>query len=462
MYQPHQHVHFVGIGGIGMCGIAEVLINLGHQVTGSDLRESDITRRLVSLGAAVQIGHHPDHVAGADVVVISSAVATDNPEVVAARDRLIPVIKRAEMLGELMRLKYGVAVAGAHGKTTATSMVATLLAEGGLDPTVVVGGKLNTLGTGARLGQGEFLVAEADESDGSFTRLSPVVVMVTNVDTEHLDYYQTDQAIDEAFVEFMNLVPFYGAAVICLDDPRLAGLIARVRRRTITYGTTSQADFQARDIRADGAASLFRLFYRGQEQGRVRVNMPGRHNVLNALGSIAVAHELGVDLAVAIGACQRYAGVGRRFEYKGTTAGGVPVVDDYAHHPTEIKATLEAARQVYPESRLVVCFQPHRYSRTAHLFDEFTTAFYGADELLVLDIYAAGEKKDPAVSAETLAEAIRAHGHRAVQYLGDRLAAQARLTKTLGPGDVLLTMGAGDAWKVGQYMVRRQEGEGER
>lgn len=459
MYQPHQQVHFVGIGGIGMSGIAEVLINLGHQVTGSDLKASDVTRRLASLGASIQIGHHPDHVAGADVVVISSAVFEDNPEVVAAREGLIPVIRRAEMLAELMRLKYGVAVAGAHGKTTATSIVATLMAEGGLDPTVVVGGKLNTLGTGARLGQGEFLVAEADESDGTFTRLSPVVVLVTNVDSEHMDHYGDDQAIDDAFVEFMNLVPFYGAAVICLDDKRLAGLIPRVRRRTITYGTTGQADFQAREIRPQAPGSVFRLYVRGEDQGEVAVTLPGRHNVLNALGSIAVAHEVGVKLPVAAAACAQCGGVGRRFELKGQTPSGAPIIDDYAHHPTEIRATLEAAREVYPESRLVVCFQPHRYSRTVHLFDEFTTSFYGADELLVLDIYAAGEKKDDSVSAESLAEAIRAHGHRSVRYVGDKETAQGLLAKELGPDDVLFTMGAGDVFKVGEALL---PGKGEK
>jgi len=454
MYQRHQRIHFVGIGGIGMSGIAELLVNLGHKVTGSDLKESATTRRLAGLGAGVHIGHDADNVKGADVVVISSAVKEDNPEVQAAREWLIPVIPRAEMLAELMRLKYGVAVAGAHGKTTGTSMVAQLMAAGGLDPTVVVGGKLGALGANAWLGKGDFLVAEADESDGSFNRLSPVVVMVTNVDKEHMDHYGSDEALDDAFVEFMNKVPFYGAAVICLDDARLAGLIPRVRKRTITYGLASQADYQARDLVASGLESSFTLYVRGESVGRVTLPLPGRHNVQNALGAIAVAREVGVDLAKAMGACPGLAGVKRRFEEKGRGASGVLIMDDYAHHPTEIRATLEAARAAWPENRLVVCFQPHRYSRTRLLFEEFATAFYGADELLVLDIYAASERPDPEVSAEKLAEAIRAHGHRAVEHVGTAQAALARLKRLLKPGDVLFTMGAGDVWRVGEELSR--------
>ncbi len=461
MYQRPQHIHFVGIGGIGMSGIAELLINLGHTVTGSDLKDSATTQRLRELGARVYIGHHPDHVAGADVVVISSAVPQDNPEVSAARGSHIPVIPRAEMLAELMRLKYGVAVAGAHGKTTCTSLVAQLMTAGGLDPTVVVGGKLGTLGAGAWLGKGDFLVAEADESDGSFNRLSPVVVLVTNVDREHMDHWGTDQALDDAFVEFMNKVPFYGAAVLCLDDPRLAGLIPRVNKRTITYGLASQADYQARDLRPQGAGSRFTLYLRGQEAGEVSLPLPGRHNVQNALGAIAVAREVGVDLAVAMAACSRVSGVGRRFEAKGTGPRGALVMDDYAHHPTEIKATLEAARACWPGRRLVVCFQPHRYSRTRLLFEDFATAFYGADHLLVMDIYPAGEAPLEGVHAERLAEAIRAHGHRAVEYVGGREAARRRLETLLTADDVLFTMGAGDVWRVGEELTR-DEGRGER
>ncbi len=453
MYQRHQHIHFVGIGGIGMSGIAELLVNLGHQVSGSDLKESEATRRLAGLGARVFVGHRGEQVAGADVVVISSAVREDNPEVAEARQRLIPVIPRAEMLAELMRLKYGVAVAGAHGKTSTTSMLAHLLAAGGLDPTVVVGGRLGALGSNAWLGKGDFLVAEADESDGSFLRLSPVVVVVTNIDREQMEHYRTDQALDAAFVEFINKVPFYGAAVICLDDPRLAGLIPRIKKRAITYGLTAQADFQARDIVNQGGASSFSFYLRGRNLGQVRVPLPGRHYVQNTLGALAAAHEVGVDLALAMEACAGFGGVKRRFEYKGQGPSGCLVLDDYAHHPTEIRATLEAARAAYAEQRVVVCFQPHRYSRTKDLFDQFAQAFYGADLLLVLDIYAASEPADPEVSAEKLCEAIRAHGHRRVEYVGTAAQAKQRLLDILAPGDVFFTMGAGDVWKVGMELI---------
>ena len=458
MYQRHQKIHFVGIGGIGMSGIAELLINLGHQVTGSDLKDSAIVRRLSGLGAQISQGHHGSLVEGCDVVVISSAVPHDNPEVVAAREQFIPVIPRAEMLAELMRLKYGVAVAGAHGKTTCTSMVAHLLAAGGLDPTVVVGGKLGALGTNAWLGKGDFLVAEADESDGSFNRLSPVLVVVTNLDREHLDHYGSDEALDSAFEEFINKVPFYGAAILCLDDPRLAALIPRVNKRTITYGLASQADLQAREVEFKGQGASYQLHWKGQAAGRVEIPLPGRHNVLNSLGALAVALELGVPVERAVAACASFQKVGRRFEQKGTTANGALVMDDYAHHPTEIKATLEAARTCWPDKRLVVCFQPHRFSRTRLLFDDFATAFYAADELLVLDIYSAGERPDPGVDAAQLTKAMRAHGHRAVEYLGDKEAALARLQGSLGGGDVLFTMGAGDVWKVGAGLLGDGEG----
>jgi UDP-N-acetylmuramate--alanine ligase len=332
-------------------------------------------------------------------------------------------------------------------------MVAQLLAAGDLDPTVVVGGKLGAVGAGAWLGKGDFLVAEADESDGSFTRLSPVVVVVTNVDREHLDHYGSDQALDEAFVEFMNKVPFYGVAVLCLDDPRLSGLIPRVNKRTITYGLASQADYQARELEPAGEGTAFTLYVRGERASRVELALPGRHNVQNLLGAIAVARELGVPLERVAQACRGLSGVSRRFERKGETAAGALVLDDYAHHPTEIKATLEAARSRWPQRRLVVCFQPHRYSRTELLFQEFTTAFYGADLLLVMDIYAAGEPARPGVEAAGLAEAIRAHGHRGVELAGDREKAVRRLERVLEAGDVLITMGAGDVWRVGEALI---------
>jgi UDP-N-acetylmuramate--alanine ligase len=456
MYKAGQHIHFVGIGGIGMSGIAELLINLGHKVSGSDLRESDITRRLAEMGAEIKSGHHPDYVKDANAVVVSSAVSNDNPEVVAAMAARIPVIPRAEMLAELMRLKYGVAVAGAHGKTSCTSMVSVLLAAGGFDPTVVVGGKLEALGSNARLGGGDFLVAEADESDGSFNRLTPVVVVVTNLDREHMDHYGSDEALDQAFVQFMNKVPFYGAAILCLDDSRLAGLIPKVRKRVITYGMASQADYQARDIAFEGVESSFTLYVRGEKTGRVTIPVPGKHNVLNCLGALAASHELGMDIETAIKSCRNFGGVKRRFETKGRTANGALVMDDYAHHPTEIRATLEAARNSWPDRRLVICFQPHRYSRTRLLFDDFATSFYGADLLLVMDIYAASEKKDPTVSAESLAEAIRDHGHRNVEYVGKKAQAKERLQKLLEPDDVLFTMGAGDVYRMGEELATGQ------
>ncbi len=457
MYRTGQHIHFVGIGGIGMSGIAELLINLGHTVTGSDLKAGAATRRLEELGARISIGHHPDNVSGADVVVVSSAVKEDNPEVVAARRSQVPVIPRAEMLAELMRLKYGVAVAGAHGKTTCTSMVAALFAAGGLDPTVVVGGRLGVLGTNAWLGKGEFLVAEADESDGSFTRLAPVLVVVTNMDREHLDHYGSEQALEEAFVTFMNKVPFYGAAVICLDDARLAALIPRVNKRTITYGLASQADFQARDLRPQGMGTRYSLYVRGERLGEIDLPLPGRHNVLNSLGAIAAAMEVGVPFQRIAGACAALEGVKRRFELKGHHTSGALVMDDYGHHPTEIKATLEAARDCWPDRRLVVCFQPHRYSRSRLLFDEFATAFYGADRLLVLEIYAAGEKPDPGISGRKLAEAIADHGHRGVEFVGSHQAAVKRLEAELEENDVLITLGAGDVWQVGQALLSTGE-----
>jgi UDP-N-acetylmuramate--alanine ligase len=457
VYQKHQNIHFVGIGGIGMSGIAELLVNLGHKVTGSDLSQGEATRRLAKMGAKVHIGHEAENLEGAQVVVISSAVKEDNPEVQAARNNHIPVIPRAEMLAELMRLKYGLAVAGAHGKTTCTSMLASIMAQGRLDPTVVVGGRVGALGNNAWLGKGEFLVAEADESDGSFNILTPVVVVVTNVDREHMDHYGSQEALDQAFVEFMNKVPFYGASVICLDDPRLAGLIPRVRKRTITYGLASQAAYQARELRPEPGGTGFTLYVYGEDKGRFLVPVPGKHNVLNALGAIAAAQEVGVTVEAARSGLEEFGGVKRRFEQKGELPGGALVYDDYGHHPTEIRATLEAARTRWPERRIVVCFQPHRFSRTRDLFEEFARSFYGADRLLVMDIYAASEKPDPDISAERLCQAIAEHGHRGVEYVGEAEAAQARLKEISGPDDVIFTMGAGSVFLVGENLLAEAE-----
>ncbi|MBU1742906.1 MAG: UDP-N-acetylmuramate--L-alanine ligase [Proteobacteria bacterium] len=452
MYRQAQKVHFVGIGGIGMSGIAELLINLGHQVSGSDLKESAITRRLSELGATIYVGHHPDQVEGAEVVVYSSAVTPDNPEVAAAKDRHLPVIRRAEMLAELMRLKYGIAVAGSHGKTTTTSLVSAALQAGGLDPTVVIGGQLRTLGTNVRLGQGEFLVAEADESDGSFLQLSPVIVVVTNVDAEHLDHYGSFDRIKDTFVEFINRVPFYGVAIVCLDDPPLQDLLPGIEKRVITYGLSAQADIRATDATAHGRQTTFTV-WRGEERlGEMTIGFAGEHYVLNSLAAVAVAVELGVDFDAFRNDFTDLWSVGRRFEIKGERA-DVVVMDDYAHHPTEIKATLSGVRQSFPQRRVVVVFQPHRYTRTRDLADRFATAFYGADVVLVSDIYPAGEKPIPGVSAEGLAHEAGAHGHKDVTYVGDLEAAYRRLRKVARAGDVVVTMGAGDVWRLGDRLL---------
>ena len=453
MFKRYRHIHFVGIGGVGMSGIAEVLLNLGYRVSGSDLRESETTRRLARLGAEIFVGHRPEHVQGAQVVVISSAVTPENVEVRAARQLHVPVIPRAEMLAELMRLKYGVAVAGAHGKTTTTSLVAAVLAHGGLDPTVVIGGKVNSLGTGARMGQGDFMVVEADESDGSFLKLSPTLAVTTNLDREHLDHYGTVEALEEAFVQFLNKVPFYGLAVLCLDDPRLQNLLPRIEKRRLTYGLTAMADLEARDLVCGPRGSRFQAFFRGEPLGLFRLSMPGRHNVLNALAAVAVGLELEVPVPRIQEALANFSGVARRFQVKGT-ARSITVVDDYGHHPTEIRATLAAARLGQPR-RVVVCFQPHRYTRTRDLLADFCTAFYEADHLVLMDIYPAGEKPLPGIHTGLLYDGIREHGHRDVHYCPDREAAVSHLLRFLREGDLLLTLGAGDVWKVGEAVLAR-------
>jgi UDP-N-acetylmuramate--alanine ligase len=451
-----KHIHFVGIGGIGMSGIAEVLLNLGYTVSGSDLGASDITQRLQRLGAIVHEGHAAAHIQGANVVVTSSAVQPDNVEVVTARAFHIPVIPRAEMLAELMRMKYGIAVAGAHGKTTTTSLIATIMARGGLDPTVVIGGRLNSLGSNAQLGRGEYLVAEADESDGSFLMLSPTIGVVTTVDAEHLDFYRDLDEIKRAFVQFINKVPFYGCSVLCLDQPNIQSLVPHLHRRFITYGCTSQADYVARDIRFAGLQSHFEVFHSGQRLGQFSVNLPGVHNVYNALAAIAVGLELEVSVPTIAKALEEFSGIHRRFELLGTQA-GVTVVDDYGHHPEEIRQTLRAARLVWPEARLVVVFQPHRYTRTKFLQHEFFTAFYEADVLVLLDIYAAAEPPIPGVTTALLYEGIKGHGQREVYYLRERQQVVPFLRRHLREGDVLLTLGAGDVWKVARAFLQAPE-----
>jgi UDP-N-acetylmuramate--alanine ligase len=456
-----RHIHFIGIGGIGMSGIAEVLLNLGYTVSGSDLAASDVTQRLQQLGAMVYVGHAAPQVQGADVVVTSSAVQAENVELAAARTLHIPVIPRAEMLAELMRMKYGIAVAGAHGKTTTTSLVATVMARGGLDPTVVIGGRLNSLGTNAQLGQGEYLVAEADESDGSFLLLSPTISVVTTIDAEHLDFYRDLEEIKQAFLRFLNKVPFYGCSVICLDQPNIQSLVPHIQRRFLTYGLTSQADYVAREVHFSGARSHFDVFHNGRRFGRFAVNLPGVHNVYNALAAIAVGHELEVPVPTMATALAEFSGIHRRFEVLGECQ-GVTVVDDYGHHPEEIRQTLRAAKLVWPEARLVVVFQPHRYTRTKFLLGEFFTAFYEADTLLLLDIYAAAEDPIPGVTTALLYNGITEHGQREVYYLPERSQVGPFLAQYLQAGDILLTLGAGDVWKVAQQFLHATgEREGE-
>lgn len=452
MYGKIQKIHFVGIGGIGMSGIAEVLINLGYQVSGSDLKESDITQRLATLGGTIAYGHRAENVVDVDVVVTSTAVNTKNPEVQEAHRRKIPVIPRAEMLAELMRMKYGVAIAGTHGKTTTTSMVATVLSHGDIDPTVVIGGRLDSIGSNAKLGQGEFLVAEADESDGSFLKLSPTIAVVTNVDEDHLDFYSGLDEIRATFIDFINKVPFYGLVVLCLDDENLQGMIPEVKKRLVTYGLTSQADFMASEIEHQNDRTRFMVHYRGEALGRLSIRMPGRHNVLNALAAVAVAMELDMSFAAIAEGFKDFGGVGRRFEIKGE-AQGIMVVDDYGHHPAEIKATLAAARGGW-NRRLVAVFQPHRYSRTEALFDDFLTAFYQADHIAVMDVYAAGEEARPEITAEKLAEGISEHGHKSCCFTGDLIATVEHLQAVLQPGDIVITLGAGNVWQVGQELLK--------
>ena len=436
-------VHFVGIGGIGMSAIAEVLLSLGFVVAGSDQKASETTRRLESLGARIAIGHAEQNLTEADVVVISSAVKPTNPEVVSARARGIPVIPRAEMLAELMRMKTGIAIAGTHGKTTTTSLVATVMAHAGLDPTAVIGGRLPQLGSNARLGKSEYLVAEADESDGSFLHLSPTVAVVTNIDPEHLDHYGTLHALEEAFLEFANKVPFYGLAVICADHPRTRALLPRLEKRHVTYGFDDKAQFRATDVEFAGTRSRFVAWARGQRLGTVELAMPGRHNVQNAVAVLAVADFFRVPFDKVTEALADFGGVGRRFTVRAEHR-GVLFVDDYGHHPAEIRATLAGARGGFPGRRIVAVFQPHRYTRTRDLFDEFARAFADANVVVVSDIYAAGEEAIPGVDSAHLVERMREAGHPAVEHVGPRAQLPAHVVPLLQQGDLVITLGAGD------------------
>src|SRR5215510_14540507 len=449
MFKRYQQIHFVGIGGIGMSGIAEILLNLGYRVTGSDQKRGEAVERLAQLGAKVFIGHEAGNVEGAHVVVYSSAVSRDNVEVEAARRQQIPTIPRAEM----MRLKYGITIAGTHGKTTTTSMVGAVLAEGRLDPTIVVGGRVSSLGSNARLGQGDFLVAEADESDGSFLKLAPTIAVVTTVDSEHLDHYGTLDAIRDAFVAFVNKVPFYGSAVLCLDQPNIQLLLPRLEKRIISYGLESGADLVARRLQLSGMTSRFEVYQRGSLLGEISLQIPGRHNVLNALAAIGVGLDLEIPFSTIQRALGGFSGVQRRFQILGR-AGGVTVVDDYGHHPAEIRATLAAAKTGF-DCRVVTVFQPHRYTRTLHLREEFLTAFNLADVLIVMDVYAAGEPPIPGVSGRDLADGIRAHGHRDVSYLGsDRTRIVEHLAEIARRGDLVITLGAGDVSQLGPALLK--------
>jgi UDP-N-acetylmuramate--alanine ligase len=456
LFAPSQRIHFIGIGGIGMSGIAEILLTMGYSVSGSDLRRSAVTDRLVGLGARVFEGHAAANAAASDVVVTSSAVSKDNPEVVEARARKIPVIQRAEMLAELMRLKYGIAVAGMHGKTTTTSMVAAVLAGGGLDPTVVVGGRVNALGSNARLGNSQYLVAEADESDRSFLKLSPVLAVVTNLDREHMDCYRDMADVEGAFVEFMDRLPFYGATTACVDNELLRAVLPRVRRKVYTYGESADADFRVEVLPPEeGCFSRFAVNYKGLVLGQFRLHVPGRHNVLNAAAAVAVGVQLGVapdQIAVGL---ESFRGVDRRFQVKGEVR-GVTVVDDYGHHPTEIVATLRAAKEC-GYGRVHVLFQPHRFTRTRDLMAEFAGAFGDADTVRVLDIYAASEEPIAGVDAQALVKAI---GARGVTYVGSVGAGVEALAREAKDGDVILTLGAGSVSQAGPMILEALQTNG--
>jgi UDP-N-acetylmuramate--alanine ligase len=466
MFAPSHRIHFIGIGGIGMSGIAEILLTMGYQVSGSDLRGSATTERLQRLGATIYIGHAAENARACDVVVTSSAVARDNPEIVEARSRKTPVIPRAEMLAELMRLKYGIAVAGMHGKTTTTSMIAAVLAGGGLDPTVVVGGRVDALGSNARLGRSQYLVAEADESDRTFLKLSPVLAVVTNLDREHMDTYRDMEDVEDAFVEFMDELPFYGAVTACVDDARLRAVLPRVTRRVYTYGEREGADFGLRVRELDPGLrsetwgtqihAVFEVDAHGLLLGPFDLHVPGKHNLLNATAAVAIGIQLGIAPEAIAEALRSFRGVDRRFQVKGKAA-GVTVVDDYGHHPTEIRATLAAAREC-GYGRVLVLFQPHRYSRTRDLMSEFAGAFADADAVEVLDIYAASEEPIAGVTGEALAGVIRAGGVAAVAYAGSMEEAVERLVGQARAGDMILTLGAGNVSQAGALLLERLGG----
>jgi len=457
MYRKVKKIHMVGIGGSGMCGITEILLDNGYQVSGSDLNQSPTTDRLIKLGARVFIGHRPENLAQADVVVISSAVREDNAEVQAAHKAHIPVIRRAEMLAELMRMKYGIAVAGTHGKTTTTSMTGLVLEEAGLDPTVVVGGRLRALGRHTKRGESDLFVAEADEFDRSFLRLAPSIAVITNIDADHLDYYSSLEEIKDAFVEFANKVPFYGAVVACMDDIPLVSIFPRIEKRLLTYGASVQADLQVSGISHRGGSTVSQVSLHGEPLGGLSLQVPGEHNIKNALAAVSVGLELGVPYRKIAESLAGFKGVHRRAEIKGEVAGRM-LMDDFAHHPAEIIATLEGIKRGWGR-KIVVVFQPHLYSRTQALASQFGSSFLQSDILVVTDIYGAREQPVPGVSGELVAQAARGHGHHQVIYHPDKSTLAETLFNLSRPGDILLTMGAGDIYRVGDQIMERFGGE---
>jgi UDP-N-acetylmuramate--alanine ligase len=450
-----KHIHFVGIGGIGMSGIAELLLNLGYHISGSDLRRTEVTEHLSDIGGRIFLGHGPQNINGADVVVFSSAVKGDNTEIVEAGERSIPVIPRAEMLAQLMRLKYGVAVAGAHGKTTTTNMIGSILTKGGLDPTVIIGGRLNQWGgSNARLGSSDFLVAEADESDGSFLALSPSMAVITNIDYEHIDFYRSMDNLRKTFVDFINKVPFFGRAILCLDDKEVQGLIPKLTKSYLTYGLSPQSDIRASEIEKEGLNTSFDVIFKDTLMGKINICIPGDHNVLNALAAVAVGLELDIDFEYIKEGLKGLGGLRRRFEIK-DERGGIIFLDDYGHHPTEIVATITTAKECWPDRRLVLIFQPHRYTRTKALWDKFVIAFNQADFLIITPIYGAGEEPIPGVDSRSLYQGIKDHGHRAVNFCPYKKDVISLLLDEVRPGDLVLTLGAGDINLVGTELLKR-------
>ncbi len=453
MYGRIKKIHFVGIGGIGMSGIAEVMLNMGYTVTGSDIRTSKVIERLQDLGAQISIGHKAKNVRGRDVVVYSSIITDKNPEIIEANKLGTPVIPRAEMLSELMRLKHGIAVAGSHGKTTTTSLISSVLDFGGFDPTVVVGGRIQSLGTNAYLGKGSFMVVEADESDGSFLKLSPVIAVITNIDDEHMDHYKDSQQLDYAFSDFINKIPFYGLAVVCGDNKRAMKLLKSYNKRYVTYGLGKDSYYQARDIEFSYLKTSYNLYRENELEGQVHIQLPGIHNALNSLVAFAIGYELGMSFDDINKGLEKFGGIERRIEVKGIV-NGITVVDDYGHHPKEIDMTIKAVLNSFSPRKLKVIFQPHRYSRTKNLFDEFVGVFKNISPLYLTDVYAAGEKEMKNVNSKVLAKAIQKAGNKDVHYYSDNNKLIEKITRTAKPGDVVITLGAGNIWAVGEKIVQ--------